>query len=95
MTHLRGAPTPTNSSTNSQAEIEKNGTCASPASAQASSVLPVPGDRKEHPARDPAAEAPELVGVVEEVDELDQLLLVSSILATSTKLTVCSDGSTR
>ena len=37
------APMPTNISTNSEPEIEKNGTSASPATALASSVLPVPG----------------------------------------------------
>src|SRR6476659_4139678 len=39
----RLAPTPTNMSTKSEPEIEKNGTPASPATARASSVLPVPG----------------------------------------------------
>ena len=39
----RDAPTPTNISTKSEPEIEKNGTPASPATARASSVLPVPG----------------------------------------------------
>ena len=39
----RAAPTPTNISTNSEPLIEKNGTPASPATARASSVLPVPG----------------------------------------------------
>ena len=39
----RDAPTPTNISTKSEPEIEKNGTSASPATARASSVLPVPG----------------------------------------------------
>jgi hypothetical protein len=39
----REAPTPTIASTNSDAAIEKNGTLASPATARASSVLPVPG----------------------------------------------------
>ena len=39
----REAPTPTNISTKSEPEIEKNGTPASPATALASSVLPVPG----------------------------------------------------
>ena len=39
----RDAPTPTNISTNSDPEIEKNGTPASPATARASRVLPVPG----------------------------------------------------
>ena len=39
----REAPTPTNISTKSDPEIEKNGTPASPATAFAISVLPVPG----------------------------------------------------
>ena len=39
----REAPTPTIISTNSEADIWKNGTPASPATARASSVLPVPG----------------------------------------------------
>ena len=39
----REAPTPTNISTKSEPEIERNGTLASPATAFASSVLPVPG----------------------------------------------------
>ena len=37
------APMPTNISTNSEPDIEKNGTFASPATALASRVLPVPG----------------------------------------------------
>ena len=37
------APTPTNISTKSEPEIEKKGTPASPATARASKVLPVPG----------------------------------------------------
>ena len=40
----REAPTPTNISTKSEPLIEKNGTLASPATARASSVLPVPGE---------------------------------------------------
>ena len=39
----RDAPTPTNISTKSDPESEKKGTSASPATALASSVLPVPG----------------------------------------------------
>ncbi len=39
----REAPTPTNISTKSEPEMEKNGTLASPAMARASRVLPVPG----------------------------------------------------
>mmetsp|Transcript_30984 Transcript_30984/g.98974 ORF Transcript_30984/g.98974 Transcript_30984/m.98974 type:complete len:274 (+) Transcript_30984:1366-2187(+) len=40
---MRAAPTPTNISTNSDPDAETNGTPASPATARASSVLPVPG----------------------------------------------------
>ena len=43
MSRTREAPTPTNISTNSEPLIEKNGTPASPATARARSVLPVPG----------------------------------------------------
>ena len=39
----RAAPTPTNSSTKLDPLTEKNGTLASPATARANSVLPVPG----------------------------------------------------
>ncbi|SGO03533.1 Uncharacterised protein [Mycobacterium tuberculosis] len=39
----RDAPTPTNISTKSEPEMVKNGTPASPATARASNVLPVPG----------------------------------------------------
>ena len=39
----RLAPTPTNISTKSDPEIEKNGTFASPATARANKVFPVPG----------------------------------------------------
>ncbi len=44
MSRTRLAPTPTNISTKSEPEIEKNGTLASPAMARARSVLPVPGE---------------------------------------------------
>ena len=40
----REAPTPTNISTKSDPDKEKKGTCASPATALASNVLPVPGE---------------------------------------------------
>ena len=43
MSLTRDAPTPTNISTKSEPEIKKNGTSASPATALASRVLPVPG----------------------------------------------------
>ena len=39
----RAAPTPTNISTNSEPDMEKKGTPASPATARAKSVFPVPG----------------------------------------------------
>ena len=43
MSRTRDAPTPTNISTKSEPEMVKNGTFASPATAFASNVLPVPG----------------------------------------------------
>ena len=61
MSRTRAAPTPTNISTKSEPEIEKNGTFASPAIALASSVLPVPGRADhQHAARNAAAELLEL-----------------------------------
>ena len=72
----RLAPTPTIISMNSDADIEKNGTFASPATARASSVLPVPGGAGEqHALRDLRAEPAVLVGVAQEVDDLGELLL--------------------
>ena len=71
----REAPTPTNISTKSEPEIEKNGTPASPATARASSVLPVPGGPvQQHALRDAGAERLELLGVLEELLDLVQLL---------------------
>ena len=70
----RDAPTPTIASMNSDAEIEKNAAWASPATARASSVLPVPGaPGEQHAVRHPPAEAAVAVGVLEEVDDLGQL----------------------
>ena len=43
MSRTRAAPTPTNTWTNSEPDTEINGTPASPATALASNVLPVPG----------------------------------------------------
>ena len=70
------APTPTNVSMNSDAEIEKNGTAASPATARASSVLPVPGrpDRST-PFGTVAPRRVYTLRVAQEVDDLDELLL--------------------
>ena len=72
----RAAPTPTNISTNSEPEIEKNGTPASPATARASSVLPVPGGPTSKNAfGHRARQAGHLLRIHEEVDDLFQLAL--------------------
>ena len=72
----RAAPMPTIASTNSDAEIEKNGTFASPATARASSVLPVPGGPlRRTPCGNPRAELAVSVGAAEKVDDLAQLCL--------------------
>ena len=71
----RLAPTPTNISTKSEPEIGKNGTPASPATARARSVLPVPGRPEEqHALGDPGAHRLEPGRVLEEVLDLLQLL---------------------
>src|ERR1700686_750945 len=76
MSRTRAAPTPTNISTKSEPEIEKNGTFASPAIARASSVFPVPGGPPLTPAaRDAPAELLELGRITQEVDELAHFLL--------------------
>ena len=76
MSRTRAAPTPTNISTKSEPEIEKNGTFASPAIALASSVLPVPGE--------PTISTPRgmrppsfwnLDGIAQELDQLGHFLL--------------------
>ena len=51
----RAAPTPTNSSTKPDPVTEKNGTSASPATARAISVLPVPGGPTSRTPRGPLA----------------------------------------
>jgi len=71
----RLAPTPTIISMNSEAAMEKNGTSASPATARASSVLPVPGRPLRRIPGDPASQLGVLLGVLEEVDYLDQFRL--------------------
>ncbi len=53
----RAAPMPTNSSTKPEPETEKKGTRASPATARASSVLPVPGGPAISTPRGPRAPA--------------------------------------
>ena len=65
---------PTIASMNSAAESEKNGTPASPATARASSVLPVPGGPESSTPR--GIRAPSfwyLVGLLQEVHDLLQL----------------------
>src|SRR5256885_1039021 len=69
----REAPTPTIASTNSDAAAEKKGTSASPATARASSVLPVPGGPESSTPRGPrppgrGEQRRELVGVRERRD---------------------------
>ena len=70
----REAPTPTMASTNSDAAMEKNGTSASPATARASRVLPVPGGPE---SSTPCGMRPPsllvLLGVAQEVDDLGEL----------------------
>ena len=70
----REAPTPTIASMNSEAAIEKNAACASPATARASSVLPVPGGPDSSTPwgiRPPSRSYG--VGISQEVDDLGQL----------------------
>ena len=72
----REAPTPTIISTNSEADMEKKGTPASPATARASNVFPVPGAPLRSTPR--GMRAPSLryfVGIAEEVDDFGELLL--------------------
>ena len=72
----RAAPTPTNISTNSEPEIEKNGTPASPATARASNVLPVPGGpTSSTPFGGRPPSRPYRDRVLQEIDDLDQLVL--------------------
>jgi hypothetical protein len=67
--------------------MEKNGTPASPATARASSVLPVPGRAVEQDAlRDPRAERLELLRVLEELLDLVELLDRLVAPATSRKV---------
>ena len=57
------------------ADIEKNGTSASPATARASSVLPVPGGRTSSTPLGAPPSRRYFSGVLQEVDDLDELLL--------------------
>ena len=70
----RAAPTPTNISTKLEPVTEKNGTLASPATARASRVLPVPGGPTIRTPRGCHGPGPgEPLGLLEEVDHLADL----------------------
>ena len=72
----RLAPTPTNISMKSEPLTDRNGTPASPATARASRVLPVPGRADEqHALGDLGPDLLEAGGGLEEVDDLADLLL--------------------
>jgi hypothetical protein len=88
MSRTREAPTPTNISTKSEPEIEKNGTLASPAMALASSVLPVPGGRPSARRAGSCRRASGTCRVAQELDQLADSSLASSTPATSAKVTL-------
>ena len=72
----RAAPTPTNISTKSEPLMLKNGTPASPATALASRVLPVPGAPDEQDALgDARAQFGEAFGLLQKLDDLGQFFL--------------------
>ena len=76
MSRTRDAPTPTIISTNSEPEIEKNGTPDSPATARASMVLPAPGGPISSTPFGMCAPQPAVAfRRFEELDDLDQLVL--------------------
>ena len=90
----RLAPTPTIASMNSEAAIEKNGTSASPATARASSVLPVPGAPDSSTPR--GTRAPSRVylsGLRRNSTTSDSSSVASSMPATSLNVTRCSSRS--
>src|SRR5215471_3298802 len=70
----RLAPTPTNISTNSEPEILKNGTPASPATARARSVLPVPGVRPTPRRAESVRPARPTFGFLQKLNDLAQVL---------------------
>ena len=87
----RLAPTPTNSSTNSEAAMEKKGTPASPAIAFARSVLPVPGGPTSNTPL--GMRAPNLMnvsGCLRKVTTSCSSSLASPMPATSSKRTLTS-----
>ena len=85
----RLAPTPTNISTKSEPEIEKNGTSASPAMARASNVLPHPGGPSRSTPR--GIRPPSFwkrLGFLRNSTNSETSSLASSIPATSAKVTL-------
>ena len=92
----RDAPTPTIASMNSDAAIEKNAACASPATARASNVLPVPGGPY---SKTPCGMRPPSLtyrsGVRRKSTISASSAFASSMPATSSKVTVIVVGSTR
>ena len=85
----RPAPTPTNISTNSEPLIEKNGTPASPATARANKVFPVPGGpTKSTPFGILAPTLINLAGVFKKSTTSPTSRIASSIPATSENLVV-------
>ena len=85
----RDAPTPTNISTNSDPEMEKNGTPASPATARAISVLPAPGGpTSSTPLGMRAPSAANFSGSLRNSTTSCNSVLASSTPATSAKVTV-------
>mmetsp|Transcript_9561 Transcript_9561/g.38733 ORF Transcript_9561/g.38733 Transcript_9561/m.38733 type:complete len:314 (+) Transcript_9561:797-1738(+) len=87
----RDAPTPTKSSTNSEAAQEKKGTPASPATALARRVLPVPGGpTRRHPLGILAPSCVYLSGFLRKSTTSWSSSLAPSTPATSTKVTPVS-----
>ena len=73
--HARGADADDRPRRTRDAEIEKNGTLASPATARASSVLPVPGGPLSSTPRGIRAPRRAYCSGCEEVDDLEELVL--------------------
>ncbi len=90
----RDAPTPTIASTNSDAAMEKNGTFASPATARASSVLPVPGwPLRRTPCGMRAPSLRYFSGSLRKSTTSESSSFASSMPATSLKVTLSPPGS--
>ena len=84
----REAPTPTNISANSEPEIEKNGTPASPATARAMRVLPVPGSPASNTPRGILAPSRSyFFGFLRKSTISERSCLAASLPATSSKVT--------